>query len=96
MEVPDEDIALVTGHSISKRVPVLHETCFHKKPALARMKQIAILEKYRPDAKLPAYQPGQFKGRCPTLASSNPDLIGSLAYLKLATEGRAGTPPGFP
>ncbi|MCU1118933.1 site-specific integrase [Stenotrophomonas muris] len=61
MGVADEDIALVTGHSISKRVPVLHEAYFHKKPALARMKQIAVLEKYRPDVVLPVYQAGQFK-----------------------------------
>nr|WP_245176483.1 site-specific integrase [Stenotrophomonas maltophilia] len=62
MGVADEDIALVTGHSISKKVPVLHEAYFHKKPALARTKQIAVLEKYRPDVVLPVYQAGQFKG----------------------------------
>ncbi|WP_313446169.1 site-specific integrase [Stenotrophomonas indicatrix] len=61
MGVADEDIALVTGHSISKRVPVLHGAYFHKKPALARTKQIAVLERYRPDVALPAYQAGQFK-----------------------------------
>lgn len=61
--VSDEDIALVTGHSISKNVPVLHEAYFHKKPALARTKQIAVLEQYRPDVALPAYQAGQFKAQ---------------------------------
>lgn len=60
--VSDEDIALVTGHSISKRVPVLHEAYFHKKPAQARLKQIRVFEQYRPDVKLPVYQTGQFKG----------------------------------
>ncbi|MFG6110248.1 site-specific integrase [Stenotrophomonas nematodicola] len=59
--VSDEDIALVTGHSVSKRVPVLHEAYFHKKPAQARSKQIAVLEQYRPDVQLPLYQAGQFR-----------------------------------
>ncbi|WP_184411862.1 site-specific integrase [Xanthomonas medicagonis] len=57
----DEDIALVTGHSISKAVPVLHEAYFHKKPAFARAKQITVLEQYRPNVTLPVYQAGQFK-----------------------------------
>ncbi len=61
--VADEDIALVTGHSISKKVPVLHEAYFHKKPALARTKQIAVLDQYRPDVELPTYKPGQFKAQ---------------------------------
>jgi hypothetical protein len=59
--VADEDIALVTGHSISKRVPVLHEAYYHKKPPLARTKQIAVLAQYRPDVLLPVYQAGQFR-----------------------------------
>lgn len=58
--VSDEDIALVTGHSLSKRVPVLHEAYFHKKPALARTKQIKVLAAYRPPVELPIYQRGQF------------------------------------
>lgn len=57
----DEDIALVTGHSISRRAPVLHEAYFHKKPALARTKQIAVMEKYRPDVVLPVYHARQFR-----------------------------------
>ena len=61
--VPDEDIALITGHSVSKRVPVLHEAYFHKKPAVMRRKQIETLEKYRPAVVLPVYAKGQFK-RC--------------------------------
>lgn len=59
--VSDEDIALVTGHSVSKRVPVLHEAYFHKKPALARTKQIGVLAQYRPDVQLPVYHAGQFR-----------------------------------
>ena len=59
--VSDEDIALVTGHSVSKRVPVLHEAYFHKKPAQARLKQIKVFEQYRPDVKLPVYKAGQFR-----------------------------------
>ncbi len=58
--VSDEDIALVTGHSVSKKVPVLHEAYFHKKPALARTKQIKVLEAYRPPVELPVYRRGQF------------------------------------
>ena len=58
--VSDEDIALVTGHSLSKRVPVLHEAYFHKKPAHARAKQIKALEQYRPAVVMPVYVPGQF------------------------------------
>lgn len=58
--VQEEDIALVTGHSVSKKVPVLHEAYFHKKPALAREKQIKALEQYRPAVELPVYKPGQF------------------------------------
>jgi len=65
--VADEDIALVTGHSISKKVPVLHEAYFHKKPAVARVKQISVLAQYRPDVKLPIYEAGQFRD-----ALSNP------------------------
>lgn len=58
--VPEEDIALITGHSISKKVPVLHAAYFHKKPAVARTRQAAALAKYRPPVQLPVYQRGQF------------------------------------
>lgn len=60
--IADEDIALVTGHSVSKKVPVLHEAYFHKKPAVARTKQARVLESYRPPVDLPVYKRGQFKG----------------------------------
>lgn len=59
--IADEDIALVTGHSVSKKVPVLHEAYFHKKPAVARTKQTRVLESYRPPVELPVYKRGQFK-----------------------------------
>ncbi len=59
--ISDEDIALVTGHSISKKVPVLHEAYFHKKPAVARTKQIRVLKRYKPVVELPVYKRGQFK-----------------------------------
>ena len=58
--IPDEDIALLTGHSISKKVPVLHDAYFHKKPELARRKQIDLLSRYAPPVELPIYQRGQF------------------------------------
>lgn len=72
--IADEDIALVTGHSISKKVPVLHEAYFHKKPALARTKQIAVLEQYRPDVVLPVYQAGQFRGALSDPGSSTREV----------------------
>ncbi len=59
--ISDEDIALVTGHSVSKKVPVLHEAYFHKKPAVAKTKQIRVLESYKPPVELPVYKRGQFK-----------------------------------
>jgi integrase len=59
--VSDEDIALVTGHSVSKRVPVLHDAYFHKKPELARAKQSRVLGTYSLPLTLPVYQRGQFR-----------------------------------
>lgn len=59
--IPDEDIALVTGHSVSKRVPVLHGVYFHKKPAVMRTKQTRVLESYEPVVDLPVYKRGQVK-----------------------------------
>lgn len=59
--VPEEHIALLTGHSLVKKAPVLHETYFHKKPLIARAKQLAALEQYRPAACIPSYEKGQFK-----------------------------------
>ncbi|OQP73072.1 integrase [Xanthomonas phaseoli pv. syngonii LMG 9055] len=58
--VSDQDIALITGHSLRKNVPVLHDAYFHKKPKLARAKQIKILAKYKPPVELPRYERGQF------------------------------------
>jgi len=58
--VPTPNKALLTGHSISKKVPVLHEAYFHKKPELARRKQIDLLARYAPPVELPIYQRGQF------------------------------------
>lgn len=59
--VPEEDIALITGHSLSKKAPVLHDAYFHKKPLLVRAKQLAALEQYRPAVTIPIYEKGQFK-----------------------------------
>jgi len=56
--VPTPNKALLTGHSISKKVPVLHEAYFHKKPELARRKQIDLLARYAPPVELPIYQRG--------------------------------------
>lgn len=59
-DVPDEVIALITGHSADKRVAVLHEAYYHKKPALAKKKKIRTIKRYKPSVELPKYQKGQF------------------------------------
>lgn len=58
--VREEDVALITGHSISKNVPVLHSNYYHSKPDLSRQKQLAALILYQPPVKLPVYTKGQF------------------------------------
>ncbi|MCI1130809.1 site-specific integrase [Stenotrophomonas maltophilia] len=59
-DIPEEVIALITGHSPNKRVAVLHEAYFHKKPALAQKKKIRTIKRYQPIVELPKYQRGQF------------------------------------
>ncbi|MFA1749438.1 integrase, partial [Xanthomonas sp. NCPPB 2922] len=61
-DVPEKEIALVTGHSTDPRdrVQVLRRHYLHKKPQVTRSKQINALELYQPNVDLPRYQRGQF------------------------------------
>ncbi|HDS1362009.1 TPA: site-specific integrase [Stenotrophomonas maltophilia] len=61
-DVPEREIALVTGHSTDPRdrVQVLRKHYLHKKPQVTRSKQISALELYQPNVELPRYERGQF------------------------------------
>lgn len=61
-DVPEKQIALVTGHSTDPRdrVQVLREHYLHKRSQATRSKQISALELYQPNVELPRYQRGQF------------------------------------
>ncbi|MDV3514681.1 site-specific integrase [Stenotrophomonas sp. C1657] len=61
-DVPEKQIALVTGHSTDPRehVKVLRRHYLHKKSQATRSKQISALELYQPNVELPRYQRGQF------------------------------------
>lgn len=61
--VPAEEIALITGHSVSKRVPVLQANYYHAKPDAVRTRQARALALYKPPVQLPVYQRGQFAKR---------------------------------
>ena len=61
--VPAEEVALITGHSVSKRVPVLQATYYHRKAEAVRVRQSRALALYRPPVKLPVYQRGQLQER---------------------------------
>jgi integrase len=61
-DVPEKEIALVSGHSTDQRdrVQVLRRHYLHKKPQVTRSKQISALELYQLNVELPRYQRGQF------------------------------------
>lgn len=61
-DVPEKEIALVTGHSTDPRdrVQVLRKHYLHKRPQVTRSKQIKALDQYQPAVELPCYQRGQF------------------------------------
>lgn len=61
--VNEMDIALITGHSPTKKVPVLQDAYIHKSPERVRARQVAALKQYLPPVNLPVYQRGQFKER---------------------------------
>lgn len=58
--VREEDIALLTGHSLSKKVPTLQRHYIHKKPEAIRKRQVNALTIYQPAVELPRYIRGQF------------------------------------
>ncbi|TSK01612.1 site-specific integrase [Xanthomonas citri pv. glycines] len=64
-DVPEREIALVTGHATDKRerVEVLRTHYLHKRPAVTRAKQMKALELYQPKVELPRYQRGQFSSQ---------------------------------
>lgn len=59
----EEEVALITGHSVSKKVPVLQDHYYHRKPDAVRLRQAAALDLYQPQVELPCYVSGQFLGR---------------------------------
>lgn len=61
-DVPEREIALVTGHTSDQRdrVEVLRRHYLHKRPSVTRAKQLKALELYQPKVDLPVYQRGQF------------------------------------
>jgi len=61
-DVPEREIALVTGHTSDQRdrVEVLRRHYLHKRPSVTRAKQLKALELYQPKVELPVYQRGQF------------------------------------
>jgi len=61
--VPAEEVALITGHSVSKRVPVLQANYYHRKADAVRLRQSKALALYRPPVRLPVYERGQFSSR---------------------------------
>ncbi|MBS0224743.1 MAG: site-specific integrase [Proteobacteria bacterium] len=63
LEVREETIALITGHSVSKKVPVLQDAYIHKKPDRIRVRQTEALAKFKPPVTLPSYKRGQFRDR---------------------------------
>ncbi|CAD0319959.1 hypothetical protein CFBP2044_15530 [Xanthomonas hortorum pv. cynarae] len=60
-DVRVEYIALITGHALNKKAPVLQDNYIHRSPQLVRERQIAALAKYNPPVVLPVCQRGQFK-----------------------------------
>lgn len=61
-DVPEKQIALVTGHTTDPRehVPVLRKFYLHRRSRGSRCKQIEALDMYQPAVELPRYQRGQF------------------------------------
>lgn len=61
--VREEEVALITGHSVSKKVPVLQDHYYHRNPDAVRVRQARTLALYKPPVQLPVYQRGQFAKR---------------------------------
>lgn len=58
-----EHIALITGHALNKKAPVLQDNYVHKSAGNTRKIQVQALGHYQPSVKLPSYVRGQFKER---------------------------------
>lgn len=61
--VPIEHIALITGHSLNKRAPVLQDNYVHKSASHVRKTQAEALAHYQPSISVPMYVRGQFRER---------------------------------
>jgi integrase len=59
-DVRVEDVALLTGHSVSKKVPVLETSYTHRSQKTVRSRQTQALGLYQPKVQLPVYVKGQF------------------------------------
>ncbi len=58
-----EHIALITGHALNKKAPVLQDNYVHKSASNVRKLQGEALAQYQPSVVLPTYVRGQFKER---------------------------------
>lgn len=70
--VREEEVALITGHSVNKKVPMLQDHYYHRKPDAVRLRQVATLDLYRPPITLPNYRRGQFDSRLTARAKTYP------------------------
>lgn len=61
--VQPKDIALITGHSLAFKVPVLEDAYIHKQEGRIRVQQLKALAQYKPPVVLPVYTKGQFADR---------------------------------
>ena len=53
-----EHIALITGHALNKKAPVLQDNYVHKSASNVRKIQVEALAHYQPAVSLPVYARG--------------------------------------
>ncbi|MEF3082724.1 site-specific integrase [Luteimonas sp. SMYT11W] len=61
--ISETDLALITGHAVEKRAPVLHDNYYHpgeRQPQHRRRRQQQALKAYQPNVQVPVYRAGQF------------------------------------
>ncbi|EKQ58360.1 integrase [Xanthomonas citri pv. malvacearum str. GSPB2388] len=58
-----EHIALITGHALNEKAPVLQDNYVHKSAGNTRNIQVEALNHYQPSVTLPDYVRGQFRER---------------------------------
>lgn len=58
-----EHIALITGHALNKKAPMLQDSYVHKSASNVRRIQVEALARYQPSVSLPVYLSGQFRER---------------------------------